>query len=154
MSNPSKELKEAEGALRLVIEKLIDSQESFQKIGEELKDETAREFFLAESLKRAHFRGDLETALHQEGVRDIKESGTAAGTFTRGWGELKSKLGGGDHALLSAAEEQEDAVKEAYSDALNGDLPLPIRQTLATQSAHVQASHDWVRSARDNKNAA
>jgi uncharacterized protein (TIGR02284 family) len=153
MSNPSKELKEAEGTLRLVIEKLIDSQESFQKIGEELKDETAKQFFLAESLKRAQFRGDLETALHQDGVHDIKESGTAAGSFLRGWGELKAKLGGGDHALLAAAEEQEDAVKEAYTDALNDELPLPIRQTLASQSAHVQASHDWVRTARDNKAA-
>jgi uncharacterized protein (TIGR02284 family) len=154
MSNPSKELKEAEGSLRLVIEKLIDSQESFQKIAEGLKDEDVKQFFLAESLRRAQFRGDLETVLHQEGVHDIKESGTAAGTFTRGWGELKAKLGWGDHALLAGAEEQEDAVKEAYADALNGDFPLPIRQLLVSQAAHVEASHDWVRAARNSRDAA
>ena len=153
MSNPSKDLKEAESSLRLVIQKLIDSQESFQKIGEELKDASLKQEFLAESLKRAEFRGSLEALLHQEGVHDVKESGTAVGSFTRGWGELKAKLGGGDHALLAAAEEQEDAVKEVYADALNDGLPFPIRQILATQAAHVQESHDWVKAARDRQAA-
>jgi len=155
MSNPSKELVEAEGTLRLVIEKLIDSQESFQKIAESLKDENVKQFFLAESLRRAQFRGDLEAVLHHEGVHDVKESGTAAGTVARAWGELKAALGGSDHTLLATAEEQEDAVKEAYADALNeGDLPFPIRQILVTQAAHVQDSHDWVRAARNSRDAA
>src|ERR1035437_6651847 len=79
MPGPSKDLKEAEGALRLVIEALIDGQEGFQGIGDSLKDETLKRYFVAESLKRAQFRGDLETILHQDGVKDIKESGTAAG---------------------------------------------------------------------------
>src|SRR5580698_9951617 len=124
MSNPSKELKEAEGSLRLVIEKLIDSQESFQKIAEGLKDEDVKQFFLAESLRRAQFRGDLETVLHQEGVHDIKESGTAVGAFYRAWGELKKALGGGDHALLETAEQAEDEAVEAYDDAMTRELPL------------------------------
>jgi uncharacterized protein (TIGR02284 family) len=150
MSNASATLKEVEQALRNVIQNLIDGQEGFKQIGDELKNETHKRYFLAESLKRAQFRGDLETVLHQEGIHDIKESGTAAGAVHRTWGNIKHALGGGDHTLLETAEQGEDAAKAAYEDAMNRDLPLPIRQILATQSAHIHVSHDYVKAARDN----
>lgn len=149
MPHPSKALVNVEDTLHLVIEQLIDGQEGFQTLGEDLKDEDLKRFFLAESLTRAQFRGELETILHQEGVRDIEESGTMAGVVHRAWGDLKSKLGGGDHALLVTAEEGEDAAKQAYTDALHKDLPLPVRQVLATQAAHIQNSHNFIKSARD-----
>ena len=136
-------------ALNSLITTLVDSQKGFADIGEHLKDETLKRYFLAESLKRASFRGDLEVVLHQNGVHDIKESGTAAGAIHRVWGDLKAKLGGGDHALLDTAEQGEDRAKQAYADALKQDLPLPVRQLVAEQQAHVLTSHDYVRSHRD-----
>ena len=148
MSSPSKDLKEAEGSLRLIIETLIDGQEGFQGIGESLKDEKLKLYFLAESLKRAQFRGDLETILHQEGVKDIKETGTAAGAFVRIWGDLKARLGGSDDSLLETAEEAEHKTLEAYTDALEKSLPGPIRETLSQQAIHIQAAHDHIKAAR------
>jgi uncharacterized protein (TIGR02284 family) len=136
-------------ALNSLIRTLLDSQKSFADIGEHLKDETLKRYFMAESLKRASFRGDLEEVLHQNGVHDIKESGTTAGAIHRAWGDLKAKLGGGDHALLETAEQDEDQAKKAYADALNQVLPLPVRQLVAEQQAHVLTSHDFVRSHRD-----
>jgi uncharacterized protein (TIGR02284 family) len=136
-------------ALNSLISTLLDSQKGFADIGEHLKDETLKRYFLAESLKRASFRGDLEEILHQNGVHDIKESGTTAGTIHRVWGDLKAKLGGGDHTLLETAEQGEDEAKKAYADALNQDLPLPVRQLVAEQQAHVLTSHDYVKSHRD-----
>src|ERR1700678_2407629 len=96
MANPSSTLQEVETTLRQVIQSLIDGQDAFQNICEELKDETLKRFFLAESLQRAAFRGELETVLHQEGVHDISESGSAGGAIPRAWGALKSARGGGD----------------------------------------------------------
>jgi uncharacterized protein (TIGR02284 family) len=87
--------------------------------------------------------------LHRAGVHDVKETGTTAGAVHRVWADLKAKLGGGDHALLDAAEQGEDVAKKAYEDALNGDLSLPLRQLLVEQQAHVLASHDFVRNHRD-----
>jgi uncharacterized protein (TIGR02284 family) len=136
-------------ALNSLISTLLDSQKGFTDIGEHLKDETLKRYFLAESLKRASFRGDLEEILHQNGVHDIKESGTTAGAIHRAWGDLKAKLGGGDHTLLETAEQGEDEVKSAYADALDQELPLPIRQLLAEQQAHILTSHDYVKSHRD-----
>lgn len=151
MSSPSKDLKETESALRNVIQSLIDGQEGFKKIGEQLKDETLKDYFLAESLTRAQFRGVLESILHQEGVHDVKESGTAAGTIRRAWGDLKSALGGGDGSLLASAEEGEDEAIEAYGKAVESYLPLPVRQVLTTQAAHIEKSHEFIKAARDTK---
>jgi uncharacterized protein (TIGR02284 family) len=150
MPNPSNTLHEVEHTLRSIIETLIDGQEGFQKIGEDLKEETLKRFFLAESLKRAEFRGQLETLLHQEGIHDVNESGTALGTVNRTWADLKSKLGGGDHTLLVTAEESEDQAKSAYEEALKKELPLPVRQLLTSQAVHIEKSHDLVKAMRDN----
>ena len=130
---------------------MIDGQDGFKKIGEEMKDETLKEYFLAESLTRAQFRGTLESILHQEGVHDVKESGTAAGTIRRAWANLKSALGGGDSTLLSTAEEGEDEAVQAYARAMESYLPLPVRQVLTTQAAHIEKSHEFVKAARDTK---
>ena len=150
MPNPPSTLKELESTLRLVIETLVDGQEGFQKIGDDLKDETLKKYFMAESLQRAQFRGDLESVLHHEGVHDVHESGTASGAVQRAWAGLKAALGGGDHTLLATAEEGEDEAQQAYEDALKTDLPLPVRQLLVTQAAHVATSHDFVKAARDS----
>jgi len=149
MSTDAGRQHEMQHALNSLINTLLDSQKGFADIGEHLKDETLKRYFLAESLKRASFRGELEEVLHQNGVHDIKESGTAAGALHRVWGDLKAKLGGGDHALLETAEQGEDRAKQAYAEALKQDLPLPVRQLVADQHAHVLTSHDYVRGHRD-----
>lgn len=140
---------EMQRALLSVINTLIDSQKGYAEIGDHLKDPQLKRYFLAESLKRAQFRGDLEEVLHQNGLHDIKESGSAAGKLQRIWSDLKAHLGGGDHTLLTTAEQGEDEAKDSYADALNQDLPLPVRQLLAEQQAHILMAHDYVRSHRD-----
>ena len=143
--------KKVEETLRSVIQSLIDGQEGFKQIGEKLEDSTLKHYFAAESLKRASFRGELETLLHTQGVDDVKESGTASGAIHRTWADVKAKLGGGDHTLLETAEAGEDAAKKAYKEALENDLPLPVKQLLDTQYAHIQTSHDYVKTARDRR---
>ena len=44
---------EMERALNSLISTLLDSQKGFADIGEHLKDDTLKRYFLAESLKRA-----------------------------------------------------------------------------------------------------
>ena len=145
--------RDTEGVLLDVIKTLQDGQKGFADIGEHLKDETLKRYFLAESLKRANFRAELENELHRAGMADVKESGSTAGALHRAWGDIKAKLGGGDHQLLETAETGEDAAKKAYQDALEHDLPLPIRQLLTEQQSHINNSHDYVKSHRDAKAA-
>lgn len=142
--------KEVQARLHSVIEALIDGQQGFQDIGEHLKDETLKRYFLAESLKRAQFRGELETMLHTEGDHDPKESGTVGGALHRTWGDFKARLGGGDHTLLETAEQGEDAAKKAYENALQKDFPQPARELLEKQYAHILKAHNYVKAARDS----
>ena len=141
--------KEMEKVLLDVIESLEDGQKGFAEIGEHLKSEQLKRYFLAESLKRANFRAELENELHRAGMADVKESGSVSGAIHRVWGDVKAKLGGGDHTLLVTAEQGEDVAKKAYKDALDQELPLPIRQLLTEQQAHILTSHDYVKSHRD-----
>ena len=56
MSSDSGKQHEMERVLRSLINTLQDSQKGFADIGEHLKDDTLKRYFLAESLKRANFR--------------------------------------------------------------------------------------------------
>jgi uncharacterized protein (TIGR02284 family) len=142
--------KETERVLLDLIKILNDSQKGFADIGEHLKDDTLKRYFLAESLKRANFRAELENELHRAGIADVKEGGTVSGTVHRVWGDLKAHLGAGsDHQLLATAEQGEDVAKDGYKKALEHDLPQPVRELLTKQQAHVQTSHDYVRNHRD-----
>ena len=141
---------ETEKVLLDVIKSLNDGQKGFADIGEHLKDDTLKRYFLAESLKRANFRAELENELHRAGMADVKESGSIVGAMHRVWGDLKAHLGAGsDHQLLATAEQGEDVAKDTYKKALEHDLPLPVRELLTTQQAHVNNSHDYVRNHRD-----
>ena len=136
--------------LKGVINVLQDGQKGFADIGEHLKDDTLKRYFLAESLKRANFRAELENELHRHGVKDIHEEGTVSGSLHRTWGDLKGKVfGTSDHDLLATAEQGEDVAKKTYKEALEKELPLPVHQLLSEQNAHIMNSHDYVRNHRD-----
>jgi uncharacterized protein (TIGR02284 family) len=151
MATDSGKQNELKRVLLSLVKTLQDSQKGFADIGEHLKDDTLKRYFLAESLKRANFRAELENELHRQGVHDVHESGSTAGALHRAWGDLKAKLGGGDHTLLESAEQGEDEAKKAYKDALEQELPLPIHQLVSEQQAHVMTSHDYVKRARDER---
>lgn len=143
--------KKVHTTLEKLIDVLKDSHQGFMDLGKHIKDEPVRLFFMKELQERAKFAAELENELHHLGVKDVKQEGQVSGTIHRAWGELKAKLGGGDHELLVTAEQGEDAAKKAYKDALDEHLPADIRDLLVRQQAHVQMSHDTVRGFRDAK---
>lgn len=156
----SPELQQAESAMHSVLESLSDSQEALVEIGEKLHDMSLRHFLLAESLRRAQFRSDLERVLNEEGVSDIREGSASAGSVHRVWSKLKSGLvksimgstiiDASDHALLVTAELVEDAARESYEYALTTPLPAILRELLCTQAQHIEMSHDILMTARDH----
>ncbi len=150
MSTDANKNEELVKTLKSVINVLQDGQKGFADLGEHLKDDTLKRYFLAESLKRANFRAELENELHRHGIKDIHEEGTTAGAIHRTWGDIKGKvLGSADHELLATAEQGEDTAKKTYKEALEKDLPLPVRQLLSEQNAHIMTAHDYVKSHRD-----
>ncbi len=149
MPNPSIILRNVEEGLHSVIVSLIDVQREFQKVGENMKDETFKEYFLAESLKYAEFRGDIEAVLRHVGMHDLVETGSVSGFIFRVWAGLQAKLQEGDHALLITAEQVSGETVQTYRDVLDKELPLPVRQLLSSQAAYLEGSREYIKSARD-----
>ena len=154
MPQPRTEALQSETAVQSVIEILVDSQEGLVTVGERLQDQALKRYFFAESLLRAEFISQLETALCQRGVSRFRERGSTAAALHRTWARIKSRFVGGDDTLLVTAEQGEDAVNEIYSRAMETHLPTDIREILTAQVAHIQLTHDFVKAARDHPKAA
>jgi uncharacterized protein (TIGR02284 family) len=136
-----------------VVEILHDGHKGFFDLAEKLHDSQTKAFFLKESQTRAEYALELEAAVHINKDQKDKD-GTVAGAVHRFWGDLKGKLGGGDHTLLETAEQGEDAAKKAYQEALKEEsLSANVRHILQRQQAHVEESHDRVKALRDQKAA-
>ena len=134
--------------IKTVIQVLNDGSTGFNDIGENMKSSELKSFFVTESQTRAKFAQEVASAA---GISAQDAGGTAAGAVHRTWGDLKAKLGGGDHTLLETAEQGEDASKKAYKEALEDtSLPASVRTVLQTQQSHIQASHDKVKALRDS----
>lgn len=63
--------------------------------------------------------------------------------------DLKSALGGGDHAILAASETGEDYAVKVYQKALDENLPVPMRDIVERQFQSVKQAHDTVKAMRD-----
>jgi uncharacterized protein (TIGR02284 family) len=133
-----------------VIEVLNDGHKGLMDFAQHIKDPQVKAFFVKESQTRAEFAYELQTAA---GFKS-DENGTSSGAVHRFWGDVKAKLGGGDHTLLATAEQGEDSAKEAYKKALaEADISAVVRETLMKQQVHIQQSHDQVKAFRDRKAA-
>jgi uncharacterized protein (TIGR02284 family) len=144
-------LDKVESTLKELIETLRDGHQGFIELGQRIQDPAAKRFFMEETQIRAEYAAELENELHRMGVKDVKVSTSASSKMHRFWGELKAKLGGGDHALLDTAEQGEDVAKKAYADALKHELPIPLKEMLDRQQEHILAVHDKVKAMRDSK---
>jgi uncharacterized protein (TIGR02284 family) len=137
--------------LKNLVQTLHDGQEGFRKSSENVTAPELKELFARFSLERAQMAGELEAELLTLGEEDPQNEGTSlSGKVHRGWIDLKAALTShDDHAVLAEAERGEDAAKAAYKDALEHDLPAPIRDMVSVQAAEVQRTHDEVKRLRD-----
>ncbi len=139
--------------LQNLIETCRDGQNGFRESAEHIKNPEVREYFNQQSLERAKFASELEAETRRLGDSDVSTSGTTLAAMHRAWIDLKSALGGGDEAIISAAETGEDSAKKAYEEALKEKLPSDLQEIVQRQAESVIASHNRVRDFRDRKAA-
>jgi uncharacterized protein (TIGR02284 family) len=142
-------LDKVESTLDDLIQRLRDEQEGFRELGHRLLNERAKRFFLEETQVRAEYAAELENELHRMGVHDVNVSLSRSMKPRLFWAGFKSKIAEGDHALLAAAQEGEDDARKAYAEALRNDLPLPLREILDHQQAHILRTHEDVKAMID-----
>jgi len=135
--------------LNNLIETCRDGQNGFREAAEHLKSPEFKNFCLEQSQKRAQFVGELQQEVRNLGGNPEK-TGSTTGAIRRAWMDLKSALGGGDHAILSSCEAGEDAAVKGYQEALANDLPTNIRSVIERQYNNIQQSHNRVKLMRDS----
>ncbi len=134
-------------AVKSLISVLRDSEKGFVDIGEHLQHAEHRAFFMEEAKVRGSYATELERAVNRVTDADVHETGSALGALHRAYGDLKAKLGGGDHSLLEAAEIGENAASKAYDAALNDTaVSDTVRALIAQQAEHVKQSHQMIKS--------
>jgi uncharacterized protein (TIGR02284 family) len=136
--------------LNNLIETLKDGQEGFKQSASGVDDPQLKTIFDSFALQRSRFAGELQDEVVKLGEPDPEDSSSATGAMHRAWINIKSAVTNRDrHAILAEAERGEDAAVDAYKDALEESLPLPIHEIVTRQAAEVKTAHDKVRSLRD-----
>ena len=143
--------KEIVSTLNGLIETLKDGQEGFKQSASGVDDAQLKTTFDQLSLQRSKFAGELQSEVVNLGEPDPEDSSSVAGSMHRAWINIKSAVTNRDrHAILAEAERGEDSAVAAYKDALEKDLPAPIRDIVTRQQTEVKAAHDKIRSLRDS----
>jgi len=91
------------------------------------------------------------TAIVAASGEEVETGNSVAGTLHRAWIDVKSLFGGSDRAsILSEAERGEDAIKAAYTLALEkGELSAEALETVSRQAQEIKAAHDAIKALRD-----
>ena len=148
MSKPTMKPDQLVSTLNSLIELNRDGQKGFQDAAEKIETQQIKEFCLEQSRARARFVGDLQPQVRSLGS-DPEDSGSVTATLHRGWIDLQSALGGGDHAILAASETGEDYAVKVYKKALDENLPAPVHDIVERQFQSVKQAHDKVKGMRD-----
>jgi uncharacterized protein (TIGR02284 family) len=92
----------------------------------------------------------LATEIQTMGA-EVENGTTTSGKIYRAWMDVKAVFTGHDrHTVLANCEAGEDAAKKAYRTALEHEaLPAYIRELLVQQEGALLASHDEIKSLRD-----
>jgi len=125
-----------------------DGQKGFTDAADHIENPELKTFFLEQGRTRARFVGELQQEVRGLGG-DPENTGSMLGTLHRTWLDLKSSLGGGDHAILATCESGEDSAVNEYEKTLAMELPANVRTILGQQYGAIKQSHDRVKQFRD-----
>jgi uncharacterized protein (TIGR02284 family) len=130
----------------------LDSRDGFKEAAENLKENhsSLEVMFRQIANERSAQANELQSVVASNATKPEK-SGSVAAAAHRAWMDLRSALGGGEHAILSEAERGEDHIKEKYEKAIHDLGSCSCVPMLRRQYAAVQASHDMVRNLRDRQ---
>lgn len=139
------------GVLNDLIRMNNDRILGYEKAIHETKQEDTDLKILFASMVAESHRMKIALATEVQSLGAEVETGTSAtGKIYRTWMEMKAVFAShARHSTLSNIEKIEDAAQKAYRAALEHDLPAFIRDLLTRQQETLEASHEEVRSLRD-----
>jgi len=130
-----------------------DRAAGFERAAKELEsdDNDLRVLFDTYARESRQNVKELTTAVSQFG-REAENEKSGTGALHRAWINVKATFSGHNRkSILAECERGEDAIKNAYRDALSeGVLPAELTSMITSQQERIIASHDRIRSLRDS----
>lgn len=129
-----------------------DRAAGFEKAAADLKDENIDLKATFDQLSQQSRVNVTELAAAVGRNNGDPETGTSvSGSLHRAWIDVKAMFSGGDRkSILEECERGEDAIKNAYRNALaETNLEPEVRGLLTKQQQGINASHDTIKRLRD-----
>ena len=127
--------------LNSLIETCTDAARGLRHAAELVEDPALKTFFIDTAQQRAQFAAELLPHAQRLGGAETGD-GTAAATLHRKWMDVRSALSGhDDHAVVSEAERGDNITLQAFKSAVEGALPITVRDLVEHGYADVRESH-------------
>ena len=137
-------------ALQHLIKYNLDSYKGFNEAADQISHTGIAALFRELAGERNRMAEELKRFVAIGSDEEPEDAGHARGAMHRAWMDIRAALNGGDpYVILIEAERGEDAIKDAYKEALDEVQSGPVRETLMRQYAQVKEGHDRVRELRE-----
>jgi uncharacterized protein (TIGR02284 family) len=138
-----------------LIETCKDGEYGFRASAEQAKSGALKATLMARADECRVASEQLRAHVVQLGGKP-EDSGSMLGAVHRGWVAMRAKLSSYDDlAVLEECERGEDAALSSYREALDSELPAPLRNLVEHQYAGAKRNHDQIRRLRSTlRNAA
>lgn len=137
-----------------LVETSLDGVAGFKTCAEGAKDASLRAYFQTRVQNCEEAVRALNIEVLHHGGKPI-EHGSATGALRRAWINIRTAVTSNDDlAILEECEGAEDAALQAYSKALQENLPVHVRTLLEMQKEGAKENHNRVRRLRDERKLA
>ncbi|MEX0772150.1 MAG: PA2169 family four-helix-bundle protein [Balneolales bacterium] len=141
--------------LNRLIETCKDGQEGFRTASEDIEDTSLKTLFSSFAQQRAEFAGELQDALVNIGEAKPEDKSSYTGALHRSWINLKQALASRERqSILKECERGENAAVNEYENALDEDLPAPVKVVVESQHREVKVARDRIKELREIAEAA
>jgi uncharacterized protein (TIGR02284 family) len=126
-------------------------ERALKEIHEDGQDKDLEPVFLRLIDDSRRYKMEIGTEIQVLG-KDIEQGTTTGGKLHRAWLAVKEAFNGHDrYTILDECESGEDAIRNAYEEALSDDaLPAYIIDMLDGQMQEILQAHDEIKSLRDS----
>lgn len=126
-----------------------DSYRGLTEAAVRMDDRQAASLFREIAAQRASQAAELKGLVSANG-EEPEEKGSLGAAVQRAWVNFRAHLPGDEtHAILAAAEHEEDNVKQTYERALREIAGSAVTDVLNRHFRNIHAAHDRIKMLRD-----
>ncbi|HEX3386551.1 MAG TPA: PA2169 family four-helix-bundle protein [Mucilaginibacter sp.] len=151
MENTERTLEMLNDLVLINNDRIENYERALKEVEQDDNDKDLEPVFLRLIDNSRRYKMEIGTEIQALG-KDIEQGTTIGGKLHRAWLAVKEAFNGhGRYEILDECESVEDAIRNAYQEALGDDvLPAYIIDMLDGQMQEILQAHDEIKSLRDS----